>query len=590
MYQKDVHVCVSGVIIVKLKRVGVSNYRNLDGTEISLHPTINFIVGENNVGKSNFLSMLNTLFSRNSFRGSDFLDKTRPLEIRMTYWLEEQEKGMFDDLFDPTNCDLLNITAIQDSEEESIRFIHTETHTPVSATSIRRANFIYYDSIRRPDTELNFYRNQGAGKFLSRLISSYLERNELIGSDFISGQMSQMIGDLNAKLQLLRPVNEFALTVALESNIGDLLGKVLQIADPNNIGIRDTGYGVQYVTLIPLVIIDRILQISTSKNFLPLTDASDGRVVPVILGLDEPEIHLHPFMQRTLMKYLLQIVKNLDQSFSTLLNDLIDVSGVTGQIIAVTHSPNIVLNDYRNIIHFAKTANGKVRATCGNDIVLEQKHTKQLLRNMQYIKEAFFSNCVILVEGDSEYGALPLMANSMLGDIDRFGISIIQANGGDSIPPMSQLLDAFGIPNVGILDLDKKSSYQDQPNLYFTDCADFEEEVFESMNFVQYVRFLEEYYPETQNFFIAESKRLGLSIDPRTRPLSEQLESMPSESLEALKANTKQIILDFLERNKGVILGQQLAEYVPIPAVYKRVVEKAKELSQSVTRAGIERP
>lgn len=39
----------------------VENYRNIDGIEIIFNPECNYIIGENNLGKSNFLSLLTTV-------------------------------------------------------------------------------------------------------------------------------------------------------------------------------------------------------------------------------------------------------------------------------------------------------------------------------------------------------------------------------------------------------------------------------------------------------------------------------------------------------------------------------------------------
>jgi len=44
------------------------------------------------------------------------------------------------------------------------------------------------------------------------------------------------------------------------------------------------------------------------------------------------------------------------------------------------------------------------------------------------------------------------MAQTIIGDIDRLGISVVQPSGGDSIPPMSKLLSQFGIAHIGVLD------------------------------------------------------------------------------------------------------------------------------------------
>lgn len=46
---------------MKITKLEVLNYRNLDGEKISFEENCNFIVGENNLGKSNLLSIVNIL-------------------------------------------------------------------------------------------------------------------------------------------------------------------------------------------------------------------------------------------------------------------------------------------------------------------------------------------------------------------------------------------------------------------------------------------------------------------------------------------------------------------------------------------------
>ena len=46
---------------MRIACVKVANYRNIDGIEVVFNPECNYIIGENNLGKSNFLSLLVTV-------------------------------------------------------------------------------------------------------------------------------------------------------------------------------------------------------------------------------------------------------------------------------------------------------------------------------------------------------------------------------------------------------------------------------------------------------------------------------------------------------------------------------------------------
>lgn len=50
---------------MRISYVKVNNYRNINGIEVTFNPECNYIIGENNLGKSNFLSLLATVCNGN---------------------------------------------------------------------------------------------------------------------------------------------------------------------------------------------------------------------------------------------------------------------------------------------------------------------------------------------------------------------------------------------------------------------------------------------------------------------------------------------------------------------------------------------
>ena len=78
---------------MKLKRISIENYRNLDSTNIEFDETCNFIVGENNIGKTNVLNLLNIIFNRKGFSFEDFADANLPILIHISIKLVNEEIG-----------------------------------------------------------------------------------------------------------------------------------------------------------------------------------------------------------------------------------------------------------------------------------------------------------------------------------------------------------------------------------------------------------------------------------------------------------------------------------------------------------------
>ena len=51
---EQLYAIIDGDNIMKLSCVRISNYRNIDDIFVDFHPESNYIIGENNLGKSNF--------------------------------------------------------------------------------------------------------------------------------------------------------------------------------------------------------------------------------------------------------------------------------------------------------------------------------------------------------------------------------------------------------------------------------------------------------------------------------------------------------------------------------------------------------
>ena len=205
-----------------------------------------------------------------------------------------------------------------------------------------------------------------------------------------------------------------------------------------------------------------------------------------LTNTDEPEIHLHPYMQRSLIKVLLcELLGNQDTDFLFLLKKYFDIDALDGQIITASHAPTIFFDRHEHIIQFCKDEG--VVAVSGSDLVLDHFLTKKhLLLNFPYITEAFFSRCVILVEGETEFGAIPVWGDKKIKDLDDYGITVIRVGGIKSLPHVATLLDHFRIPHVSIIDKDddnnSKEKYTSIDGLRTTTHRDFEEDLIEKIS------------------------------------------------------------------------------------------------------------
>ncbi|WP_271628807.1 ATP-dependent nuclease [Caldicellulosiruptor sp. DIB 104C] len=576
---------------MRIIRTKIRNYRNLDNIEICLSPHLNFIVGENNLGKSNFLEMLDTLFNRAAFEEIDFLRKDEPIEIEFTLMLEDAEKGVFGDLFDPLDCEKINILAKQETPEDSIRYFHIESGMEIPKQDIRCINFIKYDSLRMPRDELTFYKNKGVGKFLSYLVDKMLEEDKYNNEVFINRDtLVPIIEYINNNLNYIRLFKVFGISADIEENIKDLIFRLLCLKDQQGFDIKKLGYGVQFLLLVVLSILEKIMYLFENKRFSKSIFEKIEREkrikgISLVLGVDEPEIHLHPYMQRNLVKYIKNIITNKDDNFQKILKELFGLDTIYGQVIIVTHSPNIILDEYSEIIRFYPSTNKSIGVVSGKNFKLDIQLEKQLRRNMQYIKEALFSKCVVIVEGDTEFGALPLWANKILGDIDEYGVSFIRADSKDSIKPITNLMSHFNIPSVSIVDKDQgvDEDIKSIKNLIITNAKDFEEEIV-NMLLCKKIDLLFEIVKDYDNASLNRSiqksklekisKSYNIMINWENRDYK-FVEIVNYKNLDLVKA----MFLAWLDINKSVTLGRFLGEKIDVefvPEPYKYAINLAK--------------
>ena len=127
---------------MRIKGLSVENYRNFNTATIVFEESCNFIVGENNLGKSNILNLLNIIFTRRGFAYDDFSDAALPITVNIRIRLAIDEIGHFEDLFDLDDYTYINIVCRQVSPDENMEFYHLETETYISPSLRACLNFI----------------------------------------------------------------------------------------------------------------------------------------------------------------------------------------------------------------------------------------------------------------------------------------------------------------------------------------------------------------------------------------------------------------------------------------------------------------
>lgn len=561
--------------------VEINNYRNLTGKTITFNDTLNFLIGENNIGKTNILELINICLAIGKFAETDFMDITLPIKIKFKVKYSNEEIGYFEDNFDVDDSNSITLVAVQDSVDERINYYHdTPNQTKIGMATIRTMNILYYYAQRMPSKEVDFRKTSGSGKVLNYLIQHSLEQSEIQEKDILKKtKLKNIVKNVNIQIKKINTITGDSVSAYVETEVDKLVCRLLGLGDENGRELSSLGEGVQYAFNILLQIIEIIYNVKAtrkSEDFEERLINRDGKkLFPLFLVLDEPEVHQHPYRQRSLIRKIKALIENNNQEFLNLLKDLFDIDGLTGQIFIATHSPNILLDNYRQFIRLYKSTgtDSQLKIVSGMNVVIDDKLYKHMLHNFIYLKEAMFSKCIIFVEGDTENGAIPVFAERMGLDMDERGIGVIKLDGADSVKRCMALYKSFGIKSIALIDKDKKESYSSEPDIYFTKANDYEEDVYDNFKLTDYLKCCKELSGVEP--YIPILRREGLNFNPGQfveNPANIEIDDTLQMKI---MVENKDRELQKLKQSKNAAKGAVLAGYVTvIPPAFEKIINK----------------
>ena len=440
-----------------LAELTITNFRKLRDAKLKFQPGLNVLVGPNNVGKSAVVDALRTLLAGHDepYPRLDVSDRHRPAEGEPNGDIDFH--FVFRDLSLEDEADFL--AALKpcgaNTMEAHIHVRYTDVdqtgrfrvkrwcgeHQEVALTSDMMENLrgVYLQPLRDAAQGLRPSRNSQLARLLHLLtddegrkainnalkeLDEQLQQNESIQHTHtaISSRHSSMMGEQLAQ----------TLAVGLSATDFQRLSARISLT-AEALDIEQNGLGFNNLIFMAVVLSE------LAKN----PDAAYRSLI-----VEEPEAHLHPQLQRVLLRYLAGVPASEGEK--------------SVQLFVTSHSPNFASNSKLESLVCLVENDAGVETFFPRDIKFAKGKREKLERYLDVTRaELFFARRVIFVEGAAELMLVDALATLMGLDLREYGVSLISVEGLN----FDSFLPLFGEKGLRI------------PVAVVTDADPFEEEI-----------------------------------------------------------------------------------------------------------------
>jgi putative ATP-dependent endonuclease of the OLD family len=237
----------------------------------------------------------------------------------------------------------------------------------------------------------------------------------------LESKLREQIAELAGTAQDIKAKLGFAPTDPLR-----LFHSIGLLIDDGKRGIADASLGSANLALLTLKLAEFAWRrMKNERNY-------------TLVCIEEPEAHLHPHLQRKVFQKL--FAKETNEPLSLFLT---------------THSPNIAsVAPLRSIVVLKATPNKGTHAFSLARLKLSDREIEDLQRYLDTTRaDILFSRGIIFVEGDAETALLPVFAKNCGHDLDDLGITVCNV-GGVNFSPYVKLATALALPFAVITDWD----------------------------------------------------------------------------------------------------------------------------------------
>jgi putative ATP-dependent endonuclease of OLD family len=377
-------------------------------------------------------------------------------------------KSLFKNEEEPTQEEFLNklIQLNEERYDEIPKEQITGDEKVLGWKSKLKANlpkYFYIPAIKNLSEDLKVTKTSALGElinWLSSSVSTEIKQEFKTKTDALVKELIEKIDKTEDGESKIEKINK-----ALNDNIGFDIGCSLQLKfgspeiqdvvfpqpkvyanDGYDSELTEKGHGIQRLALFSL------LRTYNTFDFGKKTNESN-----IIIGIEEPEIYLHPPLKRATYNLLREISEGNDQ------------------VVYTTHDSLFISVDNFDQIRLFRKSNDENPITIPHELSVEKiiSHYKNIygfeidelsIRHRfhhlidETKNEGFFAKKIVLIEGETEKYSLPNYFRAKGFDIDTNRVSLINAGSVDTISYLLLLFNEFRIPCYVIFDGDKPNN------------------------------------------------------------------------------------------------------------------------------------